>query len=534
MKKILLVTFSLFWLPAASLAKAESLANEDKDGLYAKSIQQVLRLEPEQIDIGTAALIVSEQWSDMVAGRRYQEQLDDMAYEIRERLEAKRLGINYQAIPVINEYLFDELGFKSVKEADDPNDLFLHSVLKNRRGYCLSLSILYLAIGERLGLTLYGVVVPGHFFVRYDDGQVRFNIETTSNGGSASDKYYIDKFNVPSNRANSIYMDKLNALQTLGCFFNNLGNSYLVVGNMKQAQIALETAVKINPSLSESRTNLGNIYLQQERIDDAIYEYKSALKLNRNDAGTHNNLGNAYTKRGQLNDAISEYSAAINLDTNFIDAYKNLAVVYCEKKMYLKAIAKLQQALIRSPRNPELYLQLGEVYRQKKNFKQAVIEYKKSLGYNRKNAEAYLGLALCYKELALIEQEIGAYKKALAIEPEMVAALTNLGNAYFGKQKFDEAVAYYKQAISLRPGEALLYYNIGAAYSNKKDNKQAIESYLKAVEISPELGDAHYGLAYCFYNTKDYQSSLKHLKIAESLGVDIDENLMAAIEDKVQ
>ncbi len=529
MKKIIGTILFFISLQTVS-AGTEPLANENKDGLYAKSISQVLRLEPEQIDIGIAALIISEQWSDMVAGRRHQERLDEMAYEIRDRLQAKKLPVNYQAIPVINEYLFDELGFGAVQQADDPNDLFLHSVLKNRRGYCLSLSILYLAIGERLGLPLYGVVVPGHFFIRYDDGEVRFNIETTSKGGSAPDEHYIDKFNVPEHRENSIYMLNLNPLQTIGCFFNNLGNSYLAVGNTAQAQLALEKAVRINPSLVESRTNLGNIYLQTDRIDDAISEYKYSLKFNRNDAGTHNNLGNAYVKKGQLNDAAAEYSSAIRLDPKFIDAYKNLAIIYCEQQFYQKAIAKLRQALIMEPKNYELYLQLGEVFRKSKDLNQAVIEYKKALGYNRDSSEAYLGLGLCYKELGLVDEEIAAYNNALAIEPQMVAALTNLGNAYFGKKDFDEAIILYKQVLALSPDEAPLYYNLGAAYSNKEDFIQAKDAYLKAVEISPDLGDAHYGLAYCFYNMKDYDSSWRHLKIAEKLGIEIDKQLMKAVE----
>ncbi|MHC4759552.1 MAG: transglutaminase family protein, partial [Planctomycetota bacterium] len=36
--------------------------------------------------------------------------------------------------------------------------MFLHTVMDKKQGYCLSLSILYLSIGERLGLPLYGVV----------------------------------------------------------------------------------------------------------------------------------------------------------------------------------------------------------------------------------------------------------------------------------------------------------------------------------------------------------------------------------------
>ena len=188
MKKIFSVTICILILSPPLLAQRHApLANEGKTGLYAKSIEQVLRLSDDEVDLATAALIISEYWSEMVNGRRYQSALDEMALEIRERLHQKKLRADFRAVPVINDYLFGTLGFSSISEASDPNSLFLHTVMDRKQGYCLSLSVLYLSIGERLGLPLYGVVVPGHFFVRYDDGRVRFNIETTSKGGNAPD-----------------------------------------------------------------------------------------------------------------------------------------------------------------------------------------------------------------------------------------------------------------------------------------------------------------------------------------------------------
>jgi len=247
MKKVLLPIVCVLFLTGRTCFGREPLANEDKAGLYARSIERVLRLDETEVDLATAVLIISEQWNDNVYGRRYLAKLDDMAFEIRDRLKADELKANYKAIAVINEYLFDTERFQSVAEAKDPNDLFLHSVMDRKRGYCLSLSILYLSLAERLGLPLYGVVVPGHFFVRYDDGRVRFNIETTSKGGTADDEHYIKKFKVPKGDSDSIYMANLNKMQTLGCFFNNLGNSYSEIGDTEQALVALETAVEINP-----------------------------------------------------------------------------------------------------------------------------------------------------------------------------------------------------------------------------------------------------------------------------------------------
>ena len=328
MKKIpVLILFVLVFINGLSPALAEPLANEDLDGLYAKSLEQILRMSPDQIDLGTAALIISEKWSDLVHGREHQDQLDNMAMEIRVRLKEKKLKTNHKAIPVINQYLFDELAFKSIAEASNPDDLFLHTVLDQKRGYCLSLSILYLSIGERLGLPLYGVVAPGHFFVRYDDGRVRFNIETTIKGAITNDKYYIKTYKIANQDSDGIYMINLDKMQTLGCFFNNLGNSYDEIGDTDSAMLALQRAIQINPSLPEARLNLGNIYLKKDRIDDAIGQYRTALRINPNGAKIHTNLGNAYAQKNWLNEAVGQYTTAIKLDPKYTDAYRNLAIV---------------------------------------------------------------------------------------------------------------------------------------------------------------------------------------------------------------
>lgn len=534
MKKTLFVTICCLILRAGASAGGEPLANEGKNGLYAKSLEQVLRLPPEEVDLATAALIVSEQWSDLVPGRRHIETLDDMAIEISQRLREKRLKLNYQAIPVINEYLFDELAYKPLKEADDPNDLFLHTVLDKGKGYCLSLSVLYLSLGERLGLPLYGVVVPGHFFVRYDDGRVRFNIETTSKGATATDQHYIEKFNVPEGDRDGIYMKNLNKIQTLGCFFNNLGLSYNKVGNTDSELLALIRAAEINPTLSEARTNLGNVFVRQGEYAAAIREYEAALATNPENPKTHNNLGNAYSGRGWMLYAISEYRRALELDPKFMDAYRNLAIAYAKQKNYSQAISQLNAAVALEPKNAENYLLLGDVYGQSGNCDKAIAQYKKSLKFDPGSAEAYYGMAVCCGQLERADDEIAAYNSALAIKPKMLNALVNLGNAYFGQKKYDSAIGLFERAISVQPAEAMIYFNLGAAYSNKGDYAQAVAAFLNAVEIDDRIADVHYQLAVGYYYLKEFDLAWKHIKIAKDLGAEVTAEQLEAIKSRMK
>jgi len=518
---LLSILFIVLALPSFALGQDPSLANYGKSGLYVRSIDQVLRLPEDQIDLATAALIISEYWSDLVHGRRYLQQLDEMALEIQARLRKLHLKPNYRAIPVINDYLFNELGFRSVAEASDPNELFLHTVLEKRHGYCLSLSILYLSLAERLGLPLYGVVVPGHFFVRYDDKHVRFNIETTSKGGTAPDEHYIRKFNVPTDQPETIYLKNLTKRQTLGCFFNNLGNSYIDVGNYDAALEALLNAVQINPNLAESRSNLANLYLRQHRLNDAIYQYRISLEINPADPKTHNNLGNAYIEKNWYNYAISEYLLAINLDPNFVDPYRNLAIVYCKQHRFDQALAQLRQALALQGDDPDCHLQMADTYRLAGKCLQAIEYYKTALKLKPTLAEAHYGLALCYNRLGRTDLEIACYRSALAIKPRMLAALVNLGNAYFQQENYDRAIQHYLRAIKVDPNDADIYCNLGAAYSNIGSCNRAMVAYRHAIKLDPKAGPAYYGLAICYYQLADYKLALQYIQTARKLGVEV-------------
>ncbi len=535
MKSILLgIAVFLSLSPLAAFGQRGGLANAGKAGLNVRSLDEVLRLPEEQIDLATAALIASEYWSDMVHGRRYLERLDAMALEIQARLRRQRLSTNSQAIPVINQYLFEELGFKTISHANDPNDLFLHSVMDRRQGYCLSLSVLYLALGERLGLDLHGVVVPGHFFVRYDTGRIRFNIETTSNGASPPDEHYIAKFNVPQDGWDSIYMKNLNKRQTLGCFFNNLGNVYSEIGDMETAQLALERAVAINPLLSESRANLGNIYLQKGRVDDAVQQYRAALQLNPGDPKTYNNLGNAYMAQNLLGDAASSYRQAMELDPNFVDAFRNMALLYTRQQRYTEALSLMNRVLAVDSRNAEVYTQLGELYYRMDEYGKGLAQFNKALALKPDSAEAHYGAGICQGKLGRRAEEIRAYTQALVLKPDMLGALVDLGTAYFEQESYDLAVQYYRRAVALKPDDERILFNLGSAYLKKEDFDQAVKAYLRVVKIAPDTGDAHHGLAYGFYMLGKYDLAWTHANTARTLGVEVPEDLYQAIQKRIK
>lgn len=62
----------------------------------------------------------------------------------------------------------------------DANHILLAGLFQTRRGTCVSMPLLYLVIGQRLGYPVHLVAIGSHYFIRWQEPGYRLNIETTS------------------------------------------------------------------------------------------------------------------------------------------------------------------------------------------------------------------------------------------------------------------------------------------------------------------------------------------------------------------
>lgn len=94
----------------------------------------------------------------------YIRQLDDLAETAAQLMKADMSSLEKGEIVAAS--LFTMEGFKgNPAHYSDPRNSFLNELLDRRLGIPISLSLLYMAVAQRLDLTVHGIGLPGHFIV---------------------------------------------------------------------------------------------------------------------------------------------------------------------------------------------------------------------------------------------------------------------------------------------------------------------------------------------------------------------------------
>ena len=116
---------------------------------------------PEAVPLDLATLLVAAHASKELDVPRGLSRLDDLAADCPG-----------QSAEDLRRYLFDTLGFTGDRlHYDDPRNSMLDQVLSRRLGIPITLSVVMLEVGRRLGIPLFGVGMPGHFLVGEPEGR---------------------------------------------------------------------------------------------------------------------------------------------------------------------------------------------------------------------------------------------------------------------------------------------------------------------------------------------------------------------------
>ncbi|HVA81448.1 MAG TPA: transglutaminase-like domain-containing protein, partial [Candidatus Binataceae bacterium] len=131
-----------------------------------------------------ALLIAKEEYPDLDVAH-YLEHLAALGRAAQSALREAENTV--ERVQTLSDFLFVRTGFAGNRDHyGDPRNSFLNDVLERRIGIPITLSVIYLEIGRRAGLNLFGVSFPSHFLVKAVDERGELIIDPF-NGGAILD-----------------------------------------------------------------------------------------------------------------------------------------------------------------------------------------------------------------------------------------------------------------------------------------------------------------------------------------------------------
>ncbi|WP_083745335.1 transglutaminase family protein [Variovorax sp. KK3] len=232
------------------------------------SVNQLRWLSDERIDIGRVALILAQEFRPALDVEAYSKQLDALVTAVRSKLDGATDPVKRTL--AMRDVLFRENGFQYDHHPlarENQRNYLLDGILDTKKGICVTMPLLYVAVGQRLGYPVHIVCVPDHLFVRYVHRDFpELNIETTSGGKYFSDADYIRRNGVTSIGLRSgCYMRPLSYREQLGLLMTANAFVYAMSDTPKCLEY-LKASLLLTPRRAETYEQISAIHQAYAKV----------------------------------------------------------------------------------------------------------------------------------------------------------------------------------------------------------------------------------------------------------------------------
>ncbi len=226
----------------------------------------------------SALLIAKEEYPDLDV-EKYLEQIAALTAEAEPLVRAGQDTI--EKVQLLSEFLFGQKGFDGNRDAfGDPRNSFLNDVLERRLGIPITLAVLYIEIGRRLGLNLFGVSFPAHFLVKAVDERGELIIDPFNAGMILS----LDEIKARLTQIygqpvdlNPIMLKAVGARQILARMLRNLKNIYASGADWQRSLAALDRILMLDPHALDELLERATVYERLECFGPALEDFQSFI-----------------------------------------------------------------------------------------------------------------------------------------------------------------------------------------------------------------------------------------------------------------
>ena len=235
----------------------------------------------ENINLALAALLVAQEEYPQLPVERYLSRLDILAEETRDRLDGETAPL--LILQELLTTLYGRHRFRGNREAYyDPRNSFLNDVLDRGLGIPLTLGIVLMEVGWRLGLPLEGVNFPGHFLVRFHGDAVDLLVDPYDGGAlrfQDQAQELLDRVYGGMVRVHDSFLRTARRQEMVIRLLTNLKSLYLNIRDQARALAAVERILLLRPISPAEIRDRGVILARMGRRREALEQLEAYLNV---------------------------------------------------------------------------------------------------------------------------------------------------------------------------------------------------------------------------------------------------------------
>lgn len=245
-----------------------------------------------RIDLARAALLIAAEEYPNLDFNQHLTRLEELAEQVRTRMVSLDIPPVYPPTTVnecfdvlhaMNGILFEQERFRGNRiDYYNPQNSFLNRVLERRLGIPLTLSLVYMEVGKRLGLRIAGVGMPFHFIVRCELQGAAIYIDPYEKGKFLSEQDCRNRLSlIFKNQADfdPSWLEPLSSRQLLQRMLINLKNIYTHRGDFSRALMACERILLLNPHQPAELRDRGVVHFHLKQYSRALHDLGKYLEM---------------------------------------------------------------------------------------------------------------------------------------------------------------------------------------------------------------------------------------------------------------
>ena len=357
-----------------------------------RDFKESLELPEDEFDLSLSLLLFAKEYggaSDEEV-EHWLGKIDQWSLKLARRI--RNMTSPKPRLGALRDMVHQELGFRF--DHLDPkgfnrDNLMIHRVLSRKRGYCVTLSIVYLVLARGAGIDISGVRLPGHFAIASDASGKQVVLESTNGGRprSSTELYVAYRMSAKSVEESGVFLTPLKDKEIFSTLFNNLGGLARLADNDSDAESNYRQAIELSPTNIEARYNLARILMSEKDLE-------------------------------KLQSAMAQLNKSIKLDPNFYHAYCARAALYHRTSERKRAFEDLRKARRFRPDLSTADVEEGVIHHREGNNKLAKTSFERALELNADNVDALRNLSIVESELGNSERSAELKKRYDELVPQ--------------------------------------------------------------------------------------------------------------------